>query len=106
MENESKTQPEKNVITDLVDFIYLINHRLVVFLTAACRLPTMVIVMFFLWTTLVLLQLVMILRFILSETLPYDIRWLCVALYIAQAFFNDQPHNLYIEWLNDSMKMS
>lgn len=47
MENESKTQPEKNVITDLVDFIYLINHRSVVFLTAACRLPTMVIVMLF-----------------------------------------------------------
>lgn len=32
-----QAQPEKNVITDLADFICLINHRLVVFLTAACR---------------------------------------------------------------------
>lgn len=43
MENGKQTQPEKNVITDLADFIYLINHHhWAVFLiapaaAAACR---------------------------------------------------------------------
>lgn len=77
MENESKTQPEKNVITNFTDFIYLINHHLVVFLRLLLVAANIVIVMcrffslyvfayFSLWWFLLLPAK--------NQSRPYDIR--------------------------------
>lgn len=45
---KAEAQPEKNVITDLADFIYLINHRLVAYCCCCClSLKTMGIVVIF-----------------------------------------------------------
>lgn len=46
---KAEAQPEKNVITDLADFIYLINHRLVAYCRCCLSFKTMGIVVFFLY---------------------------------------------------------
>lgn len=107
MENESRTQPEKNVITDLADFIYLINHRLVVFLTAACRCQRWLLLCFFF---LFSLSLSHVLLFSFSwwwfcasfypKKRPYDIRWAvyCTALLFFSQRWTTQFIRSMTEW--------
>lgn len=64
---KAEAQPEKNVITDLADFIYLINHRLVAYCCCCLSLKTMGIVIFFYVYVCALLRLVMILCFYIPK---------------------------------------